>query len=210
MRRCIRIGTNLFACALAVGIPALSFPQTTSGSADAGPFVTVGLFFASIEEGARIFTPVRLLPREHAEALGHDFPTVLQLHGGEDRLLIALGRAAGLSLAMTLQRYPTEPDTTWPYAPFKQPPVHDFDRLEPRRRAATDATLPGLRAAAFLNGFPLAFIIDTRGLSLAARGMERATSSGLDVSRAQVEVALSAIAATGPRAGAWIIVFERP
>jgi hypothetical protein len=181
------------------------------GSAAASPsFVTVGLFIASIEEGARIFTPVRLLPFEHAEALNHQFPTVLRFHGGEDRLLIALGRQAGLLLGTTLQRYPTEPDTAWPYRPFQRPPAEVFESVSVRHTPAADAPLPGLRAVAYLDGFPLAFIVDTRGLSLAARGMDRATSSGLDVSRAQLRAALAVGAQTGPATGAWVLVYDRP
>jgi hypothetical protein len=194
---------------LPLGAPERVSAQVAALPGSASRFVTVGIFIASIEEGARIFTPVRLLPYEHAEALGHDFPTVLQLHGGEDRLLAALGRSAGLLLATTLQRYPTEPDTAWPYLPFERPPAAGFEGLAPTRRPAASAPLPGLRAVAFLDAFPLAFIFDTRGLSLTARGMERATSSGLDVSRAQVVSALTAIAATGPREGAWVVVFDR-
>jgi hypothetical protein len=70
--------------------------------------------------------------------------------------------------------------------------------------------LPGLRAVAYLDGFPLAFIVETRGLSLAARRMDRATSSGLDVTRAQLQAALAAGAQTGPSTGAWMLVYDRP
>ena len=182
-------------------------PASVAGSRS---FVTVGLFIASIEEGARIFSPVRLLPFEHPEAANHQLPTVLQFHGDEDRLLITLGRHAGLLLATTLQRYPTQPDTAWPYRPFERPPAAAFDSLSARHTSAADAPLPGLRAVAYLDGFPLAFIVDTRGLSLAARGMERATSSGLDVTRAQLQAALAAGARTGPATGAWMLVYDRP
>jgi hypothetical protein len=184
--------------------------QHATALSDSAPFVTVGLFIASIEEGARIFTPVRLLPFEHPEALNHQFPTVLQFHGGEDRLLVTLGRAAGLLLGTTLQRYPTEPDTAWPYFPMRRPPAQQFDSVSARRKPAADVSLPGLRAVAYLDGFPLAFIVDTRGMSLAARRMDRPTSSGLDVSRAQLLAALAAGAREGPSAGAWILVYERP
>jgi len=184
--------------------------QRVSGAQSPTRFVTVGLFIASIEEGARIFTPVRLLPFEHPEALNHQFPTVLQFHGGEDRLLVTLGRHAGLLLGTTLQRYPTEPDTGWPYEPFQRPPVARFDSVTATRKPAAASPLPGLRAVVYLDGFPIAFIVDTRGLSLAARRMDRATSSGVDVTRAQLLAALSAGAQAGPSAGAWILVYERP
>jgi hypothetical protein len=175
-----------------------------------GEYATVGLFFGSIEEGARIFTPTRLLPLNHPEAGGHQFPTVLQFHGGEDRLLVILGKEAGLKLGVTLQRYPVEPDTLWPFAPFQRPPVGEFETLSALHRTTKTSPLPGLRAVAYWNGFPLAFIIDTRGMTLAERHMDRGTSSGLDVTRAQVQEALSSAGKGGPAKGAWMVVYERP
>jgi hypothetical protein len=210
MQTTIRRAVHLAVCLATLHASASLRAQRPASAAASTSFVTVGLFIASIEEGARIFTPVRLLPFEHAEALNHQFPTVLRFHGGEDRLLITLGRHAGLLLGTTLQRYPTEPDTAWPYRPFQRPPAEAFEALPARHAAAADAPLPGLRAVAYLDGFPLAFIIDTRGLSLAARRMDRATSSGLDVTRAQLQAALAVGARTGPATGAWMLVYDRP
>lgn len=190
--------------------PTVAWPQQNAAAKASSSYVTVGLFIASIEEGARIFTPVRLLPFEHPEALGHDFPTVQQFHGGEDALLVTLGRQAGLLLSTTLQRYPREPDDSWPYGPFLRPPVDRFTSVSAQRQPAQAAPVPGLRAVAFLDGFPVAFVVDTRGMSLAARHMERSTSSGLDISRAQLQRALEAAARSGPATGAWILVYERP
>jgi hypothetical protein len=184
--------------------------QQATASAAGPPYLTVGLFIGAIEEGARIFTPVRLLPRAHPEAMGHDFPTVLQFHRGEVPLLTILGQRAGLLLATTLQRYPQEPDTAWPYAGFRPPPVDRYDRAAVITAGAREAPLPGLRAVAYLDGSPLAFIVDTRRLTLAERGMHRATSAGLDVSRDELLDALRAGAARGPATGAWILVFSRP
>jgi len=206
----IRLRINVAVLLLAFGVSTAARAQQPVAPDPSSQFVTVGLFIASIEEGARIFTPSRLLPFEHAEALGHQFPTVLQFHGGEDRLLVELGRHAGLLLATTLQRYPMEPDNTWSYSPFQRPPLDLFTALSPVRRPATEAPLPGLRAVAYFNRFPLAFIVDTRGLSLAARHMNRPTSMGLDVTRAQVQTALATAALTGPPTGACILVYERP
>ena len=206
LRRVVYLGV----CLRTLLAPAAVRAQPPVSAAGSPSFVTVGLFIASIEEGARIFSPVRLLPFDHPEAAGHQLPTVLQFHGGEDRLLIALGRQAGLLLGTTLQRYPTEPDTVWPYHPFQRPPTEAFETLSARHISAADAPLPGLRAVAYLDGFPLAFIVDTRGLSLAARGMNRPTSSGLDVTRAQLQAALAAAAPTGPPTGAWMLVYDRP
>ena len=90
------------------------------GRAEGRPFLPVGVFIAPIEEGARIFTPVRLLPFDHPEALGHEFPNALQLHGTEFDTLVLLGSHAGLGLAATLQRYPRQPDAAWPYPGFDQ------------------------------------------------------------------------------------------
>jgi hypothetical protein len=192
-------------CAMALPRP---WEDTSSGAG--GQYLTVGLFIGSIEEGARIFTPVRFLPFEHPESFGHQFPTVEQFHGGEDRLLIDLGRHSGLLLGPTLQRYPIVPDSVWPYAPFHRPPVDDFKEVSPIRGKAQSAPLPGLRAVAYLDGFPVAFIIDTRGMSLSERHMERATTSGLDVTRAQVLEALTAAAQIGPPKGPWILVYDHP
>jgi hypothetical protein len=171
-------------------------------------YVTTGLFIGAIEEGARIFTPARLLPFGHAEALEHQFPTVLQLHGGEDQVLLILGQRLGLRLAATLQRYPTQPDTSWPYAPFAPPPVEAIRGAATITRPAADAPLPGLRAVAFVDRFPLAFIVDTRGLSLAERHMQQATTMGLDVTRAEFVTALQAASLAVPERGTAVLVYR--
>jgi hypothetical protein len=193
-----------FAVALLVAVsPAYS--QTASTPT----YLTTGLFIAAIEEGARIFTPARLLPFDHPESLGHQFPTVLQFHRDEDRLLLALGRHAGLQLSATLQRYPTQPDTLWPYAPFRPPPIAGFQSVTPILRPADEAPLSGLRAVAYLDRFPLAFIVDTRGMTLAERRMQQATTMGLDITRAQFLAALGEAARAVPGSGPAILVFQR-
>ena len=176
--------------------------------ATAPSYVTTGLFIGAIEEGARIFTPTRLLPFDHPEALGHQFPTALQLHGGEDRLLVLLGNHAGLRLQATLQRYPVEPDTLWPYAPLTPPPVDRFRTLSPIVHPKSASPLPGLRAVAFLDRFPVAFIVDTRGLSLAERHMQQATTMGLDVTRAEFLEALTAAGRAAPATGAAVLIYR--
>lgn len=185
--------------------------STARGQAtSAQTYLTTGLFIGAIEEGARIFTPARLLPFDHPEALGHEFPTVLQLHRDEDRLLVLLGQHAGLRLSATLQRYPTQPDTLWPYAPFQPPPLASFQSVTPIMGRAAEAPMPGLRAVAFLDRFPLAFIVDTRGLTLAERQMQQATTMGLDVTRAQFIAALRDAARAAPEVGPAILVYRRP
>jgi hypothetical protein len=129
-------------------------------------FLPVGLFIGSIEEGARIFTPARLLPLEHPEAGGHEFPTALQLHQGEYPLIVLLGRPAA------------------------------------------QAPRPGLRAVAFLDGAPVAFIVDTRHLTLAQRHLDRPTAMGLDVSRADSLAALTRARREVSGAGAAVIVYQ--
>jgi hypothetical protein len=201
----------ILSAVLAIGACSPGFSQRRDDTSSvAGQYLTFGIFIGSIEEGARIFTPTRFLPFEHPEALGHQLPTVLQFHGGEDRLLVELGRQAGLLLGSTIQRYPVEPDTSWPYAPFRRPPVAEFMSIPARRKASHTSPLPGLRAVAYLDRFPLAFIIDTRGMSLAERHMDRATSSGLDVTRAQIINALKSAAQDGPLNGPWMLIYERP
>ena len=154
------------------------------------PVVPVGIFIGSIEEGARIFTPVRLLPFEHPESLGHQFPTVLQLHGTELPVLLWLGQEAGYKLWPTLTRYPAQPSPDWPYKEFAQPDTTNLRLVQCIRQPASTSPLKGLRAVLFQRYKPVAFIVDTRGLTLKERGMERATSMGLDISRADFLKAL--------------------
>lgn len=168
--------------------------------ASARHYVPVGLFFGAIEEGARIFTPVRLLPFDNPESMHHDFPTVLQLHATEFPLLVWLGDRVGFKLWPTLERYPTLPSTDWPYPQFRAPPdTAALEHARVTRRSASHAPLPGLRAVVFDGTELVAFIVDTRGISLAARRMTRATSMGLEINRADFLHALhSAAPALGP------------
>lgn len=187
----------------------LAAPTARAQSTGGSTYLSTGLFIGAIEEGARIFTPVRLLPFAHPEALGHQFPTVQQLHLGEDQLLVLLGQHAGLRLRATLQRYPVEPDTLWPFAPFQPPPTAAFQAVKPTMRPASAAPLPGLRAVAYLDRFPVAFIVDTRGMTLAQRRMQQPTTMGLDVTRAEFIAALRDAARSVPATGPAILVYER-
>lgn len=160
--------------------------QGTPAGAPA-PYAPVGLFFGAIEGGERIFTPTRLLPFDHPEAGGHQFPTVTQLHGTEFPLLVWLGARAGYQLWPTLERYPTEPANDWPYRGFRAPPdTSKLARARVTEHKAAATPLPGLRAALFDGGALVAFIVDTRRLTLAERGMSRATAMGLDLTRAEL------------------------
>jgi hypothetical protein len=112
-------------------------------------------------------------------------------------------------LGATLQRYPTEPDTLWPYAPFARPPVTEIRAAPVLSLRASEAPLPGLRALAVVDRFPISFIVDTRGLSLADRRMRQATTMGLDLSRAEFLAALTRAAQAAPATGAAVIVYVR-
>lgn len=180
------------------------------GAADqAKPYLPIGLFLGRIEEGARIFTPVRLLPFEHPEALGHEFPTVLQLHAHEFPALLWLGHRAGLRLRATLQRYPTEPSADWPYPDFSPPP--DTTALGPapvERRDPTEAPLPGLLAVLYHDRHPVLFLVDTRALTLEQRNMRAPTTMGLDLTRAEFLAALERARHLAPADGFGAVLFS--
>jgi hypothetical protein len=110
------VNSNLITAALLAGVVA----QPCAGQEQTRPFLPVGVFIAPIEEGARIFTPVRLLPFDHPEAYGHEFPNALQLRGSEFDAIVLVGEHAGLRLSATHQRYPEQPDPTWPFEGFEQ------------------------------------------------------------------------------------------
>ena len=60
-----------------------------------------------------------------------------------------------------------------------------------------NAPIPGLRAALFDGKLLVAFIVDTRGLTLAARHMSTATAMGLEISSAQFLQAIDSVAVNG-------------
>ena len=156
------------------------------------PYIPFGIFFGRIEEGARIFTPIRLLPFQHPESEGHQFPNALQLFGTEFETILWLGHQAGYELRSTLQRYPKEPSTEWPYTEFSQLP--DTSTLRSTvciRRSGGEAPLKGLRAVLFVDRIPICFIVDTRNLTLEERGMTRPSSMGLDINRSDFLGALN-------------------
>ncbi|HEX6252118.1 MAG TPA: hypothetical protein VFZ56_11845 [Gemmatimonadaceae bacterium] len=176
-----------------------------SAQAPAEPLV-FGVFIASIEEGARVFTPTRLLPFEHADAFNHEFPTALVNHTTEVDAIVHLGELAGLRLRTTLLRYPRPPVEEWPYPEFAPPPLECI-RAADVERAGSRAVLPGLRALVVRDGKPLVFIVDTRGLTLEQRGMQRVTSMGLDLTRAQFLERLAASIPAGRDSGCRIVIY---
>jgi hypothetical protein len=170
------------------------------------PYVTCGIFIGKIEEGARVFTPVRLLPFDHPEALGHQFPTALELHRSEYEIQLILGRHIGLGLQATLQRYPMQPIERWKFTDFDVPPAEQVRIADTLMFDASASEIPGLRAIAFKDRFPLSFIVDTRQLTLAQRGMKQSTSMGLDIDRSQLVNALTNIGLRIPAHGVWVVM----
>ncbi len=168
----------------------------------------VGLFIGAIEEGARIFTPTRLLPFEHPDSEGHEYPTALQLHQSEYEALVWLGEQIGFKLAATLQRYPKLPAQQWWYEEFEEMPVEEIKEAAIHRMKSGASPIPGLRGVVFYEGQATCFIVDTRGLTLEERGMSRATTMGLDVTRAQFLAGLEEIGGSLQAERVWVVAFE--
>ena len=166
-------------------ISLLSTATIAAGQDSAKPYLPIGIFLGRIEEGARIFTPVRLLPFDHPEAEHHQFPNALQIYGTELNVLLWLGHKAGYELWATITRYPQEPSPNWPYAGFSPPDTAHLDQTPCVNRPAADAPFRGLRAVLFVNRQPVCFMVDTRNLTLAERGMAKPTTMGLDMTRAE-------------------------
>ena len=92
------------------------------------------------------------------------------------------------------------------YPDFAPPPIEAVRAAEVIEVAAVCAPIPGLRAVAYQNRQPLSFIVDTRGMSLESRGMQRPTTSGLDITRERFLAGLTAFAQHAPEQGVWILV----
>jgi hypothetical protein len=192
-----------------IGVLASGNALAQNPAATNKPYLPVGLFLGRVEEGARIFTPVRFFPFGHPEGGAHQFPTVQQLHGTEFPALIWLGSLVGMRLWATLERYPTEPATDWPYKDFAQPP----DSLSLRSAEIThirraEAPMPGLRAVLYHDRQPILFIVDTRMLTLAERGMRGATAMGLDISRADFLKALDLASLHSALRGLGVVIYD--
>lgn len=183
-------------------------PEISWARTDPKPFVTFGIFIGRIEEGARIFTPVRLLPFEHPESLNHQFPNALQLNEREYEALVFLGEKVGLKLSTTLQRYPRQPTPSWNYSEFVPPPLEDLKGAAVRRLNGRRSPIAGLRAVVYKDRFPICFIVDTRNLTLKQRNMNRATSMGLDISRSQFLGGLAKVGGFVPEKGTWILIVD--
>lgn len=191
---------------LARQVDCLAFQDTDKGEPNA--YLTFGIMIGSIEEGARIFTPIRLLPFDHPESLGHEFPNALQFHRSEYEALVYLGEKIGLKLATTLQRYPKQPTDDWVFSEFQRVPLDSLRQAKIIQVDLAASHIPGLGAVALKDRFPLCFIVDTRGLTLKERGMSRPTAMGLDMTRARFLEGLNNIALTLPSAGSFILIFR--
>ena len=189
-------------------ISILIMSQVSGLSTPQKPYLTFGIFIGKIEEGARIFTPARLLPLEHPEALGHDFPTVLKFHQKEYEMLLFLGEKIGLKLKTTLQRYPRQPVAEWWYPDFRVPPGEKIRSAEIKKIDPAKSPIPGLSVVAYQDGWPICFIVDTRELTLEARGMKRPTAMGLDLTRNQFLEGLREIYSWFPASDSLVVIFQ--
>ena len=198
----------LFLFAMAAG-GFLALHGTTSTSAgDQKPYLTFGIAIASIEEGARIFTPIRLLPFDHPESYGHEFPNALQLHQSEVDTLVFLGEKLGYGLRTTLIRYPMDPATEWKYPAFQYPQLQKAKSASVKTLKLAESPIPGLKLVLFVDRFPLCFIVDTRSLTLQQRGMKRATAMGLDMTRKHFLEGLAKTGKSVPERGNWIVIYK--
>lgn len=180
-----------------------------SAHGEVPPYAPIGIFIGAIEEGARIFTPARMFPvADTANSEGHQFPTAQRLYGGEDKVLEYLGDQAGFKLVATLSRYPAQPDTGWPFAGYRRPPVSRVTGAPVIVLDESSVPLPGLRALCFDARQPVAFIVDTRGLTLAQRSMQRATAMGLDMTHAAFMEALATASKNVPAEGISILIYR--
>lgn len=188
---------------LGIGLLAAALASATETHAQEREPLLFGIYLGAPELGERIFSAVRMFPVDHPEALGHEYPTASRFHRREVDILLRLGETVGLDLYATLMRHPAYPADDWPYEDFAPPPQA---LLSSRDTVLVSAPAPGVRVAAYLDGTPLAFLIDTRDLTLEQRGMSRPTSSGLDIGR---EEFVGAFYRTGEElpSGAWIVVF---
>jgi len=150
-----------------------------------GPYIPVGIYLGNIEEGARIITFVRLFPLGHPLADGHEFPTANVLHIGEVEIFLEMGKTLGWNLYATLHRFPDPPRRDWFYSDFEPPPNIKSEGFIINKRQTVP--LPGLRSITCHQKQPLAYIFDTRSLTLEERSMERPTSSGVEISRNRLD-----------------------
>lgn len=169
--------------------------------------VPFGIVLNSVENGARIYCPIRLLPLSHPESQGHDFPNPPRWHTSEADALIVLGHRSGLGLAATVRRYPRPSTDDWPFTDFAPPEVESLELAPVVEVGCVCEVIPGLRAAAFKNRELICFLVDTRGWTLEERGMSRETTMGLDLNRAEFLDGIAQVARSAPENGVSVVVF---
>ena len=145
-------------------------------------FIPIGIYLGDLTLGERVITFTRFLPFSHPETKGHDYPTATLFTKSEVEIFMHLGEQLGWNLYATLWRHPATPVDQWMYPEFPELPVEKIKNL-PVVESDDSPPLKGLKAVCFLNDQPVAFIMDTRGITLEERGMKRSTSSGVDMSR---------------------------
>jgi len=148
---------------------------------EADHFLPIGFSLGNIEIGERIITFHRLFPLDHPESKGHVFPTATQYSRSEFEVFMHLGSLLGWNLYATLNRHPTFPSEEWQYPDFTEPPFERIKELEVIEQK--DPVLPGLKAICFINRHLIAYILDTRNVSLEDRKLPRAVAGGYDLTR---------------------------
>lgn len=194
---------QFFLVALGLALLTATIPSAAQPDSSSAAYLPVGVYLGDISEGARIITFIRLFPVGHPMAEEHTYPTASVLHRTEVELLIHMGRQLDFNLYATLNRFPDPPTGEWQWPEFEPPPVEVLTGGE-SGPFPDEVAIPGLVALACLNRGPLAYLVDTRDLTLEERGMERATSSGLDMSRDIFEQELRRICGAGTGARLYI------
>ena len=128
-------------------------------------------------------------------------------HTSEADSLIVLGQRAGLGLAATVRRYPRPTTEDWPFTEFAPPTAQDLETAPVIRVSEPCTEIPGLRVAAFNSRDLICFVVDTRGWTLEERGMSRATTLGLDLTRAEFLDGIAEVAHSAPDVGTALVVF---
>lgn len=144
-------------------------------------YLPIGFSLGDVSFGERIITFHRLFPVNHPEAKGHVFPTATQYSKNEVEVLLHLGEQIGWNLYSTLYRHPTYPSDSILFPEFNILPVERIKQLDVV--SSSNPALAGLKVACFLDGNLVAYILDTRGVPLEARGIRRPVAGGYDMPR---------------------------
>lgn len=167
----------------AIFIAAFLLPNPANSQAkQEHDYIPIGFSLGDLTLGERVITFHRLLPFDHPETRGHEFPTATVYTKNEVDIFIYIGKQLGWNLYATLWRHPSTPVDKWMYPDYPELPGKKITSLE-IIHSKSEPPLKGLRAVCFLNNKPVVYIFDTRGISLKERGMSRATAGGIDMTR---------------------------